>query len=387
MATEQRPAHSPLGASGAERWMNCPGSVALLKELKLDTSDEPEYRSLGTSAHEAACKILIEHLEPWELMGQKFGAHVFDQDMHDAVTMYVDECRRIIAENPDGHEYIEYKIDAPEFHHDFYGTTDWSYVAGSCLFVRDYKHGEGIAVDAEGNPQLMYYAWGVLRKFPKVTKVSLGIVQPRAFHGDGPIRVWEVDANEIRAWATDTLKPAMDRTAFDNDLDAGKWCRFCPAKLVCPLMHSLFGAAMLADPTTIINLSDEALGRSYQYIPAVKSFLKAMETETLARRLKGHEVPFTKLVQQKTNRVWKEGASERLANAFGQEAYTKPALKSPPQIEELGQIGKELAKELAYKPDSGLTIAGLDDRRRSVSVQTVQETFANANLDTPAEAS
>ena len=182
-------------------------------------------------------------------------------------------------------------------------------------------------------------------------------------------------------------EPAMDRTAFDNDLDAGKWCRFCPAKLVCPLMHSLFGAAMLADPTTIINLSDEALGRSYQYIPAVKSFLKAMETETLARRLKGHEVPFTKLVQQKTNRVWKEGASERLANAFGQEAYTKPALKSPPQIEELGQVGKELAKELAYKPDSGLTIAGLDDRRRSVSVQTVQETFANANLDTPAEAS
>lgn len=39
MSTEQRPAHSPLGASSAERWMNCPGSVALLKDLKMETTD------------------------------------------------------------------------------------------------------------------------------------------------------------------------------------------------------------------------------------------------------------------------------------------------------------------------------------------------------------
>lgn len=386
MSTEQRPAHSPLGASGAERWMACPGSVALLKELQFPETDEPEYRTLGTSAHEAACKLLIDKTEPWELIGQTFGAHLFDQDMCDAVTMYVDECRRIMQENPDGQEFIEFKIDAPEFHHDFYGTTDWSYVAQKTLFVRDYKHGEGIAVDVEWNPQIMYYAWGLLRQFPGVDRVSLGIVQPRAFHGDGPIRVWEVEADQIRGWATDTLKPAMDRTSLDNSLDAGNWCRFCPAKLVCPLMHSLFGAAMQADPKALPQLSDEALGRSYHYLAAVKSFIKAMEAETLRRLTIGHLVPHTKLVQQKTNRVWKEGAVAALLNSLGKDAYTTPEIKSPPQIEALGQVAKELVKEWAYKPDGGLTVAGEDDRRHAVAVKSVQDTFANAAaaIDNPA---
>lgn len=378
MATEQRPAHSPLGASGAERWMNCPGSVALLKELKFPPSDEPEYRTLGTAAHEAACKIFIEKLEPWELIGQQFNGHIFDQTMCDAVTMYVDECRRIMEEVPDGEEFIEYHIDAPEYHSDFYGTTDWGYIARKTLFVRDYKHGEGIAVDVEWNPQVMYYAWGLLRHFPGVTRVSLGIVQPRAFHGDGPIRVWEMEADQIRTWAADTLKPAMDRTELDSTLDAGKWCRFCPAKLVCPLMHSLFGAAMQADPRNLPNLSDEALGRSYHYIPAVKSFIKAMEEETFRRLNAGHLVPHTKLVQQKTNRVWKQGAVEVLANTFGQDAYTKPEIKSPPQIEALGQVAKDIVKEWAYKPEGGLTVAGDDDKRHAVMIQRVEQTFAAA---------
>lgn len=387
MSTEQRAAHSPLGASGAERWMNCPGSVALLAELKFDGSDDPDYRTLGTAAHEAASKALIDKLEPWELVGQTFNHYRVDQNMHDAILMYVNECRQIMEEFPDGQEFIEFKIDAPEFHHEFYGTTDWAYLVGTRLFVRDYKHGEGIAVDVEWNPQIMYYAWGLLRNFPGVDRVSLGIVQPRAFHGDGPIRVWEVDADQIRTWASGTLKPAMDRTALDNDLNAGKWCRFCPAKLVCPLMQSLFGAAMQADPKQAADLSDEALGRSYQYIPAVKMFIKAMEEEAFRRLNSGRTIPYTKLVQQKANRVWKEGALTRLVAALGEDAWTKPELKSPPQIEALGQVGKELAKELAYKPDAGFTVAGLDDKRRAVIVKTVQETFAGAAaaLDNPVE--
>ncbi len=43
MSAEQRPVHSPLGASAAERWMNCAGSVTLIKQLDLEDTDEPEY--------------------------------------------------------------------------------------------------------------------------------------------------------------------------------------------------------------------------------------------------------------------------------------------------------------------------------------------------------
>src|SRR5208282_2991533 len=146
--TEERPAHSKLGASGAERWMNCPGSVSLLSELKLPESDEPDYRSLGTAAHELACLCLQGGLDAWEYIGHKIGAHVVDEDMVDAVQIYLDECCSL----PEGEIFIEFRVDAPEFDHDFYGTTDFACVSGTTLFVRDYKHGAGVAVDVENNP-------------------------------------------------------------------------------------------------------------------------------------------------------------------------------------------------------------------------------------------
>src|SRR5580765_4761035 len=63
----ERPAHSPLGASGAERWMNCPGSVSLLKLVSPGVeSDEPEYRTHGTAAHQLLAHCLTEKLDAWE---------------------------------------------------------------------------------------------------------------------------------------------------------------------------------------------------------------------------------------------------------------------------------------------------------------------------------
>ena len=64
--------HSPLGASSAERWMNCPGSVALIQALKLEGTDDPEYRKMGTAAHAAAAHITLNDMDAWEVVGQKF---------------------------------------------------------------------------------------------------------------------------------------------------------------------------------------------------------------------------------------------------------------------------------------------------------------------------
>lgn len=396
MTTEIRPAHSPLGASGAERWMNCPGSVALLKELKLPESDEPEYRSMGTSAHALGHHCLTKELDAWECVGEKFEQHIADQDMTDAVQVWLDECRDIVAENPGGTVYNEFGIDAPDFHPSFYGTLDRGYVLGTKMWIRDYKHGEGIAVDVEWNPQVMYYAYGLLRHHPEVTEVSLGIVQPRGFHPDGPVREWPTSADTIRTWAETTLIGAMNRTEIDNDLDAGPWCRFCPAKLVCPLMVSLFGAAMTCDPKQVVALSDESIGRSYKYTAAVKSYLKAMEEETFRRLNTGSMIDGVKLVHKRADRVYKTALSEDeiektgvtcvqdlIHKKFGLEAWVEPAVKSPAQLEKLGSAAKAFVREYAYTPESGLTVALSYDKRIAVKVQPTDAIFgaAVANLE------
>lgn len=375
-----RPAHSPLGASGAERWMNCPGSVALFRALGLqEESDEPDYRTLGTSAHAAAAHCLEQHLDAWEVMGQTFGKHEVDDEMAQAIQVYLDEIATIEVIAPSScPRYVEAPIDAPDFHPDFYGTTDYGIVIGNVLYVRDFKYGAGIPVDVEWNPQVMYYAYGLLRNHPNVETVDLGIVQPRVFSAGTGVRTWTVPADTIRTWADETLRPAMDRTAFDHDLVAGPHCRFCPAKLVCPLMKSLFGAAMQADPKEVVSFTDATIDRSYALIAPVKSYIKALEAEMFARLRRGAAMDSSKLVAKKSDRIYKGGAEEIFRERFGTDAYGEPTLKSPAQMERLSKEAKDLVHEWAFTPFTGLTVAPRSDKRLEVPAGSLEEKFGAA---------
>lgn len=399
--SSDRPAHSPLGASSAERWMRCPGSVALIKELAIaETSDEPDYRANGTAAHEAIAVCLQGGVDAWEVVGRKMtNGVVCDVEMADAIQVFLTAVREPVGE-PNWCEvkqtYIEHGFDAPDFHPDFFGTTDhavvWcepfdaardavdvDYGAGIInLDVDDYKHGEGVAVEVEWNPQVMYYAYGILVHHPEINgRVRMRVIQPRIPYLDA-IRTFELSAEEVRRWAEWTLAPAMVRTQMDHTLDAGPHCRFCPAKLVCPLLTSLFRAAATHDPKEIILLEDASIGQSYQFVPAVKSYLKALEEEAYARLNRGGEIDGIKLVHKKANRVWKSGADKVMIDRFGDEVLTKPEVKSPAELEKLGPDAKTLVKEWAYTPSSGLTVALADDRRVAVKVQTTTEIFAGA---------
>lgn len=382
--TEQ-PAHSPLGASSAERWLECPGSTALLKHLQLPQSDEPDYQRNGTAAHAAAADCLTKNMDGWEIIGQSYEGVEVDEEIATAVQLYLDTCRAAIAGgNPDDPRLVEYRISDPDVHRHFYGTCDFSLLNEEAdrLEVYDYKHGEGIQVDAFENPQLMYYAFGILRRFPEFKGiVRLRIIQPRGFHADGPIRTWVTDAFTIRKWAVEVLIPAMNRAELDDYLEPGSWCRFCPAKLVCPMLTSLFGAACLANPKDVVNLNTEALDRSYEQREGVKFYLKALEDEVFRRLNNGEEMKTAKLVNKKANRVFKDGAEERFVSAFGEQALTKPALKSPAEMEKIGPPAKALVNEWAYSPKTGLTVAPMKDPRLAIKVQTLAETYAGAGQD------
>lgn len=372
------PVHSPLGASSAERWMSCPGSVALLKKLDLPESDEPDYRRDGIAAHEAAAHCLTNSMEGWEVIGTKFHDTEITEEIANAVQIYLDTVRPLMAA-PDVQVYVEQRVQFPE-HKLGYGTVDCGiFDPETCtLSVNDYKHGQGIVVDAEWNPQLLYYAHGLVQLHPETRYIDVRIIQPRAFHPEGPVRKWTISADMLAMWVESDLLPAMNAVEIDNTLDAGPWCRFCPAKLICPVLTSLFGAAAQADPRHIVNLSDENLGRSYQYTQAVKHYLKAFEEETFRRLNLGKDVPGTKLVAKKANRVWKDGGPEVVKARFGADAFTEPEIKTPAQIESLGPEAKKVVSEWAYTPQTGLTVALAADKRPAVKVQTTQEAFGAA---------
>lgn len=387
----EEPEHSPKGASSAERWMHCPGSSVLLSKLKLPQTEEKDYQGLGTGAHEASAHCLQNGCDSWEIVGQSFhgfevgepGKGADDKERIDfnAVQMYVNDVRQFMTKSAT--IYIEKRIGEDPItrpHPDFYGTVDFAAYDTDELIVEDFKYGEGIVVEPEWNEQMLYYAYGILLGRPAAKSsrvVRLRICQPRAFHTDGPIREWATTAGEIIHWAETELIPAMEAAEIDNDFEAGKWCRFCPAKLFCPLLTGIFGAAAKADPDALPNFSNQRLGLEYQMREAVKFYMTALEAEAYRRLMTGTDVAGIKLVQKKSNRVFKAEAPGLAAERFGDAVFSKPELMSPAEMEKVSPEAKKFVAEYAFHPNTGLTVALESDRKQGVKVEKVVDVFAH----------
>lgn len=379
-------AHSPLGASGAERWMQCPGSVRLLSYLGLPDSDEDEgYRVEGTAMHAVGENCLTLERDAWECVGEKHGDPAIEitAALADPVQIYLNHCRAIAKRSQS--TYVEYAISSP-VHPQFYGTLDHGAVGvwpdGLHIDVTDLKGGAGIFVEVEENPQLMYYAFGLIdgierqtdKEFAQTNRVNLHIVQPRISYAD-PVRSWVTSVSHVKHWVHGMLVPAMKATEMEDGLDAGPWCRFCPAKLVCPLLTAMFKAAATANPKHVEGMSIGRIAQEYKAAAAVKFYLTAVEKETFRLLSRGETDDAVKLVKKRAVRDWKPGADALTREKFGAEALTPPKLKSPAQIEDLPG-GPAWVAGNAYTPDTGTTVALATAPGTAIKVPKPAERFA-----------
>jgi Protein of unknown function (DUF2800) len=381
-------AHSILGASGAERWLACPGSVRLLQLLQLDESDEPDYRTEGVAAHAAAAWCLQNDADAWEVVCTKHGDPgqelEITAELADPIQTYLDYCRSLTLQQ----RFIEYRVSSPR-HPLMFGTLDYGGLGlttgGLTIDVVDFKFGAGIPVDVEDNAQLKYYAFCLIdgierqeqRELAPTNAVNLTIVQPRISYME-PVRTWETSVSTIKHWAEGVLIPAMKATELDDGLDAGPWCRFCPAKIVCPLLTAMFRAAATANPKHVEGMSMARLAQEYQAAKAVKMYVAAVEKEAFKQLSRGETHEALKLVRKKANRDWRPGAPEKIQALFGDAAMTEPELKSPAKIEKLPG-GAAAVAEHAYTPDTGTTVALASDPGAAIRVPKPGERF-NAQL-------
>jgi uncharacterized protein DUF2800 len=366
------PEHSPLGASSAERWMNCPGSVTLIELLHqspdwmADHIDDPDWRADGVQAHEVAALCLNSGQDVWEVSDpKKYGR--LTADMMAAVQTYLDYVRGL-----KGWKFVELKMHRPEFHGLMFGTTDAACLDPDALEIVDYKHGVGIVVEVEENPQIMYYAFMVIDELGSAwddeTPIKLTICQPRVPWRE-PIRSWVSTVGYIRTWARDVLHPSMQRVYTDSYLSPGEHCRFCPAKLLCPgfLTTAKNGAALTLD--ILQELNEPLLAELLEKQPILLMASKALKEEAKRRVINKHRlIPGWKIVRARANRVWKSPAMEALKAKFGTEMWRPVEVKSPPQIEEMPG-GKAFVAEWAYTPESGFDIVPATDRRKEIVIE------------------
>lgn len=298
MATPEK--HALLSASSAERWLNCPPSARLCESIEDTTS---EYAESGRLAHAIAeLKLCKQYIEP---MGPKtFSTRLnklkknplYDAEMDHTTDEYMEAIEEAVLAFPE-RPYIaaEQMVDFSSFVPDGFGTSDCIMIGSGILHIVDYKHGQGVAVEAENNPQMMLYALGAMlryKDFYTIETVRMTIVQPRA----GGVRSAEVAADDLINWGVDVVRPKA-KLAYDGggEQHAGDWCRFCKIKATCRkrgeyLALEAFGKN---DPPTY---SDAEIGTILERARGLSAWVKEIEEYALGQTLDGHAIPGWKAV-------------------------------------------------------------------------------------------
>jgi hypothetical protein len=318
-------------------------------------------------------------MEAWELVGLEYHKVKITPEHTDDIGVYLDFARGGMKLTED--VKIEQRFHRPDLHPLYYGTADLTLYKNKVLDVVDFKFGVGIVKEAKDNEQLLYYARALLDDYPDTEKVVLWIVQPRAWHKDGPIRRWETTPDYIKAWFSNVCLPAIEASEWDDTVSPGEHCRFCPAKLECPALRQNLAVVQEAksdltgyDLATLVSL--------YENFPQAKMLIKAVEKAIYTALVHGKTDPRVKLVRSRSDRVWKDDAPMA---EWGEDAFTKPKAKTPAELDKLGPKAKAFTKEWAYSPFTGTTLAPASDARTAITAKSATETFKQAleKLDGP----
>lgn len=381
-------AHATYSASGSDRWLNCPGSIALTEDAP--PQRESDYAAEGTKAHAYLEMILKAYLtpkgKPRSLLLELHRSNPADVEMIEhawAAAKWIIER----TEETKGTLHAETKVDATPFTKEGqFGTADALIVElFGTLYVVDFKYGAGVPVDVVENTQMLYYALGASHQHDhNFTEVVMVIIQPRADHADGPIRSWTLSIDELLEWEGKFKDGVEACEKPDAELRSGDWCRWCPAKTICPEVSTRAMAQAQIDfaPETKELKMPEPKGIAIRYLPEVLNAADKIEAWIAGVREhafhvleRGEKIRGWKLVEKRSIRKWIDPVktAKEAEKLFGKTAFTAPELLSPLQLEKnaISRIRKAAKLEWVAKrvtdKSSGLTLAPDSDKRKAVS--------------------
>ena len=298
--------HALLSPSSAVRWMHCPGSVRLSKDLP-DVSSK--FADEGTDAHEIAALALTNGFDAKVHIGYKLKmGKILDDEMAHEVQKYIDYVRDVV-ESTKGTCRIEQRLSISPFTNEenAFGTADVVILAEKELIVIDLKYGRGVPVQADHNPQLQIYALAALEEYNlagDIEQVRMVIHQPRL----NTVSEWVQSVDELSHFAVDVAKAALLTQDIKAALVPGdKACQWCRAKAQCPALrdHALDAFENLVPD----ELNDGLLSQLLSQADMFEGWIKSIRAEAETRLLDGNTLPNYKLVLgNKGARAWTDKA-------------------------------------------------------------------------------
>ena len=364
--------HALLSASSSHRWLNCPPSARLCERYEDRGSD---YAAEGTDAH-TLCEYKLRCA-----LGEDL-SHV--ADIRDTLDFYSEE----MEECADGYAafilelleaakqtcadpvvLIEQRLDFSRYVEGGFGTGDCVIIADGTLHIVDYKHGQGVLVEAEDNPQMKLYALGALDLFDgiyDVSKVSMTIYQPRRYN----ISTHTVFKESLYQWADEVLRPAAE-LAFtgDGDYRCGAWCQFCKAKHECRKRAESNLALARHEFKLPPLLEDDEIESILDKLDDLAAWAADIKDYALKAALAGKRWNGFKLVEGRANRRYvSEEAVADVVSAAGYDPYEHKVIGITAMEKALGKgTFSELLGSLVEKPQGKPTLVPEGDKRPALT--------------------
>ncbi len=371
--------HAFLSASSSHRWLNCPPS-ARLSESYADKSSS--YAVEGTDAH-TFCEYKLQLALGRPASDPTENLTFFNAETEDCANGYVAYILELVesAKQTCSHPLvlIEQRLDFSRYVEGGFGTGDCVVIADGMLYIIDYKHGKGVRVEVEGNPQLMLYALGALEMFDGVydiDTVSMEVYQPRLEN----IGTHTVFKESIYQWAEEVLKPAAVLAyAGEGEFNCGDWCQFCRVKHDCRARAEHNMELARHDFKLPPLLEDDEVEAILEKVDGLVSWANDIKAYALQTALNGKKWSGWKLVSGRSNRRYTDDvAVAKVVSTAGYDPYERSVLSITAMEKVLGKTRfTELLGGLIEKPPGKPALVPATDKRKEITAAA--NDFADQN--------
>ena len=367
--------HAVLSASSANRWLHCPPSVRL-SEGYMDKASV--FAMEGTSAHEL-CEYKLRSALGMEAENPTENLDFYNTEMEECAEGYATYILGLVEKAnetcSDPVVMVEQRVDFSRYVPEGFGTADCIIIADETLNIVDYKHGKGVEVSAEDNPQMKLYALGALELFDclyDISKVQMTIFQPRLSN----ISVFVMDKADLLNWANDELTTKAE-LAFEGkgELCCGEWCKFCKAKSNCKERARVNMEMAQYEFRKSSLLTDEEVVKILSRIDELTSWASDVKNFALEQAVRGKQWPGWKVVEGRSNiKYTDEGAVAQVVKNAGYNPYDEKIMGITNMTKMLGKEKfNELLGDFVERPQGKPTLVPEDDNRPRMN--TAKEDF------------
>ena len=369
--------HALLSPSAAMRWLNCTLAPRLEATLPEKTS---EYAMEGTLAH-SVCEITaklrfkkIKKAAYTATLKQLKQNTLWNDEMLNTAEFYADHLmEKAMAFKHEPYVAFEVMVNLSSYIPEGFGRCDCVIFSGDTLIITDYKHGKGVPVSAENNPQMMLYALGALKLYSPIfgnaiKNIQMCIDQPRISSYES----YSCSTDVLLEWG-ESIKPIAQKAYMGlGEYKAGTWCQFCRANGQCKAQAqqqiSAFDDFAKANNDPAL-LTAEEISEVLKRGKTLSTWYKAVEDHALEVLLSGDAIPGYKVVEGRSIRTWSN--QDAALDALQQAGYDRAVLydnvpKTLTQLEKIIGNAKfsELVGQFIVKPQGKPTLADEQDNRK-----------------------